>query len=56
MDISTTKGRYKTYIESDISGPHMLDYFNQQEKFFKKLNSNVKKYLSGDTSMILGMI
>jgi len=45
MWIATTQARYKTFAESGICGPHMLDYFEEQRKFYECLITPVRELL-----------
>lgn len=45
MWIATTVGRYKTFAESGLVGPHMLLYFREQQSFYEALNEEVRELL-----------
>lgn len=45
MWIATTVGRYKTFAESGLVGPHMLTYFREQQSFYEALNEEVRELL-----------
>lgn len=45
MWIATTVGRYKTFAESGLVGPHMLLYFREQQSFYGALNEEVRELL-----------
>jgi len=45
MWIATTVGRYKTFAESGLVGPHMLAYFKEQQSFYAALSEEVRELL-----------
>ena len=45
MWIATTVGRYKTFAESGIVGPHMLTYVKEQRRFYEALSDEVRELL-----------
>ena len=45
MWVQTSYPRYKNYAESSYSGPEMLNYFKDQELFYKSINSKIRNLL-----------
>jgi putative transferase (TIGR04331 family) len=45
MWVGTTAGRYKTFAEGGLAGPHMHSYFDEQRSFYEKVCSEASELL-----------